>query len=39
MELNLNASSVGGAQSRCVVGYEAFAQVSQLKSASSLAAG
>ena len=38
MELNLNAANVANG-ARAVVGYEAFARVGQLKSASSLAGG
>jgi hypothetical protein len=38
MELNINAS-VANAGARCVVGYEAFARIGQLKTASSLAGG
>lgn len=39
MELNLNASSVVGSNSRCINGYEAFGRIGELKEASSLAAG
>lgn len=39
MELNLNAADVAGAASRCIVGYEAFARIGQLKVASSLGGG
>lgn len=38
MELNINASTVN-ANARCIMGYEAFARIGQLKNASSLGGG